>query len=231
MYNEELRITQVLDVLQKIEGIDEIICVDDCSQDKTAHLVTTQFPDITLYRHKHNMGKSAAVATWLHHAKNTVVFLCDADLQWLKAAEIEDAIQAFFVTSARMIILKRIEAAIHIKAFRGHVLISGERILYKKDLEKILQQKKGGFALEVLLNKYMMDHAYPVYWMPSSAINTFKMAKYGLRKWLQKDRAMYQEMELFQNAFAQQILSFCRQKATPHKGIVAYLTDIMTLQK
>lgn len=140
MYNEEHRIARVLQVLQQIPEIDDIICVDDASSDKTVSIVREKFPHIHLYVHKKNAGKSAAIATGLAHAKNTALFLCDADLQGLKAQECSDAIQAFFATKARMIILKRIQAALHIKAFRGSVLISGERILYKKDLQKILDQ-------------------------------------------------------------------------------------------
>ena len=56
------------------------------------------------------------------------------------------------------------------------------------------------------------------------------MSKYGLRKWLQKDRAMYQEMELFKNKFVQQVLMFCTQKAVPEKWIVEYVVDTITLQ-
>jgi hypothetical protein len=230
MYNEEHRIARVLRVLQKVAEIDEIICIDDASKDNTTTIVKKLFPHIPLYIHKKNAGKSAAIATGLAHTKHPAIFLCDADLQWLKARECSEAIQAFFGTKARMIILKRIEAALHIKAFRGNTLISGERILYKKDLQKILQKKNAWFALEVLLNKYMMDNDYPVYRMPSSAINTFKMSKYGLWKWLQKDRSMYQEMELFKNKFVQQVLMFCTQKAVPEKWIVEYVVDTITLQ-
>ncbi len=42
---------------------------------------------------------------------------------------------------------------------------------------------------------------------------------------------MYQEMELFQNKFVQQILTFCTQKAVPEQGIVEYVIDTITLQK
>lgn len=231
MYNEELRVARVLQVLQKIPEIGEIICIDDSSKDTTTDIVRKQFPDVQLYVHKKNAGKSAAIATGLEHATYAAIFLCDADLRWLKVQELRDAIQAFFASKARMIILKRIQAALHIKVFRWGILISGERILYKKDLAKIVANKDAWFALEVLLNKYMMDHNYPVYWMPSSAVNTFKMSKYGLRKWLQKDRAMYQEMELFKNKFIQQVLTFCTQKAIPEKGIVEYLVDAITIDK
>lgn len=230
MYNEQQRVARVLGILQKVPEITEIICVDDASKDDTVKLIRKKFPHIPVYVHSKNAGKSAAIATGLEHATNAAIFLCDADLQWLKAREFSEAIQAFFATKARMVILKRIEAALHIKAFRGNTLISGERILYKKDLAKILRKKNAWFALEVLLNKYMMDHNYTVFWMPSSATNTFKMSKYGLRKWLQKDRSMYQEMELFKNKFVQQVLTFCTQKAVPEQWIVEYIVDTITLQ-
>ncbi len=81
MYNEERRIARVLRVLQKVSEIDEIICIDDSSQDNTVAILKKQFPHIPLYVHKKNAGKSAAIATGLAHAKHPAIFLCDADLQ------------------------------------------------------------------------------------------------------------------------------------------------------
>ena len=81
MYNEELRVAHVLQVLQKVPEIDEIICVDDASTDKTVSIIREKFSHIHLYIHKKNAGKSAAIATGLEHAKNPAIFLCDADLK------------------------------------------------------------------------------------------------------------------------------------------------------
>jgi hypothetical protein len=37
-----------------------------------------------------------------------------------------------------------------------------------------------GYQLEVIINKYMKDNLKTVYWMPSSARNTYKINKLGL---------------------------------------------------
>jgi hypothetical protein len=84
-----------------------------------------------------------------------------------------------------MVILKRENAPIHIKAFRGHVLITGERIMKKTDLQNITNQiidtkkiKKSPGILESTINRYMMENKKKCLWMPSSATNTFKTTKY-----------------------------------------------------
>lgn len=231
MYNEKIRIGGVLSVLLTVPEIGEIICVDDASSDGSGTYVQKKFPTIDVIVHDANKGKSGAIKTGTLAAQYDDVFTCDGDLVWLQQEELSAAIQTYFAYDMDMVILKRINAPVHIKLFRGATLTSGERIIKKKYLLDILRQPIKNLTLDCLMNKYMMEQNKKCIWMPSSGINIFKSAKYGLRAWLKKDLEMYSEMELIKNKFPEQILRFCKNTYIPEKGIIEHVMDVVTLQK
>jgi dolichyl-phosphate beta-glucosyltransferase len=57
----------------------ELIFVDDGSTDRTAEMVASEFPDVTLLRHERNRGKGAAVRTGILEANGEFIFFIDAD--------------------------------------------------------------------------------------------------------------------------------------------------------
>jgi hypothetical protein len=180
-YNEGSRILNVLKVLTDVAEISQIICVDDGSDDLAGIWLTRDYPLITLLRLEENHGKTAAVKAGLDLVQNEYVLLLDADLDSLDSAEISAAINTITRTpQLDMIILRRVNAGIHSKLNRGDVLYAGERILRRDDLKAILSQTARGYQLEVIINKYMKDNLKAVYWMPSSARNTYKISKLGL---------------------------------------------------
>jgi glycosyltransferase involved in cell wall biosynthesis len=77
VYNEERTITNILDKINEvtlIQGITkEIICVNDCSKDKSKDIILAyiaQHPDrgIVLFNHEVNQGKGAALHTGISKA-------------------------------------------------------------------------------------------------------------------------------------------------------------------
>jgi len=83
-YNEGPRIAQVLAVVRAQPLIDEVIVVDDASDDDTAAQVLAM-ADVTLIRQPRNGGKSRAVAAGLRAAKGRIILFLDADLTGLDA--------------------------------------------------------------------------------------------------------------------------------------------------
>ncbi len=83
-YNEEERIgttiEKVLEYLQAQSYTWEVIVVDDGSCDRTAEIVATFAPKVTLYRLTENMGKGAAVRTGMLTAQGQYRVFTDADL-------------------------------------------------------------------------------------------------------------------------------------------------------
>jgi cellulose synthase/poly-beta-1,6-N-acetylglucosamine synthase-like glycosyltransferase len=66
LYNEEATVATVIQQLVKLPGLLEIVVVDDCSSDRTPHILqelANQHPPIVSLRHKNNKGKTAALKT------------------------------------------------------------------------------------------------------------------------------------------------------------------------
>jgi glycosyltransferase involved in cell wall biosynthesis len=179
-YNEGSRILSVLKVIAEVAELSQIICVDDGSDDRTWIRVTSEYPQVNLLRLENNCGKTEAVRAGLELVKNNYILLLDADLEALDCGEIRAAVQAISIWShLDMIILRRVNAGIYSKLNRGDILYAGERLLRSDDLKAALAQQARGYQLEVLINKYMKDNRKTVYWMPSSARNTYKVHKIG----------------------------------------------------
>lgn len=196
-YNEGYRILQVLAVVTQIKSISQVICIDDGSTDNTADLISENWPTVELVRLPVNQGKAAAVRHGVALAKNENILLMDADLQSIDKAEVEKAIQAIAQHKLDMIILRRINAPWFVKFDRGDTLLSGERIIKKKDLETILNQDVQHYQVELAINLYMQKHKRNVRWMPWSATNTYKSEKIGLVEGYKKEFKMFTDIVMY----------------------------------
>ncbi|MEM4242463.1 MAG: glycosyltransferase family 2 protein [Candidatus Woesearchaeota archaeon] len=86
-YNKENCIAKTIRSLSELnypKSLLQVIIVDDCSTDRTfaeAKKLQKQYPQmlIEVYKHKKNMGKSAAVNTALAHAKGALFTCLDGD--------------------------------------------------------------------------------------------------------------------------------------------------------
>ncbi|PVY39257.1 glycosyltransferase family 2 protein [Pontibacter virosus] len=194
-YNERDRIATVLDVVTKIEGIQQVICVDDGSSDNTATMVSRQWPTVQVIRLSQNRGKAAAIQYGLQFVEHELVLLMDADLQELNGAELEKAIHAFQHTAkVDMLILRRIRSPWFVRWYRSDILLSGERLLRRSDLEEVLAQPVARYQLEVAINRYMIKRRKRVRWMPWSAMNTYKVDKLGVLEGSRREFKMYVEI-------------------------------------
>jgi glycosyltransferase involved in cell wall biosynthesis len=94
-FNEERTIEAVLDrVFEFLPDVHEIIVVDDASVDRTpevSHAYTLRDPRVKLFRHKTNLGKTAALQTGFAACTGTIVVVQDADLEY-NPREIADLI-------------------------------------------------------------------------------------------------------------------------------------------
>lgn len=83
-YNEEKRISNVLERIKKLDLDKKIIVVDDGSSDNTCEILRDNFEDILLLEHSANLGKGAALKTGCEAAiklGGEVVVFIDADGQ------------------------------------------------------------------------------------------------------------------------------------------------------
>jgi len=79
-YNEEENIKDTINAVKGIEGITEIIVVDDGSKDNT-YRVADGFDDILLIKNTSNKGKGGAIKAALPFVSNKFVIFIDADLK------------------------------------------------------------------------------------------------------------------------------------------------------
>ena len=89
-FNEEFRIGRVLKILKKVPEIDEIIVVDDGSEDDTVK-VSEKF-GVRVLKHLRNKGKGEAVKTGIRSAVNDAIVLFDADLESLTVKRVQKLI-------------------------------------------------------------------------------------------------------------------------------------------
>ncbi len=193
-FNEEERILDVLRALCKVKEIDEIICVDDGSTDKTSEVIFSNYPQVKLIKLADNQGKAEAVYQGALKARGDWLILMDGDLRDLDYQEINLLIKkAFKASSLDMLILRKKRSPWSTKIFRFDTLITGLRIVARKHLLDLFKtQKAEGYQLEVALNQYMIDHKKTVYYSYIySAINTYPVPKYGFWGGILKEIKMY----------------------------------------
>ena len=83
VYNEAKTLTTIVDRVQAVALDKEIIIVDDCSMDGTRMLLEEiQSENVSIYYHKKNMGKGAAIRTALQYANGDIVIIQDGDLEY-----------------------------------------------------------------------------------------------------------------------------------------------------
>lgn len=87
-FNEEKSIIHVINTVKKVASINEIIVVDDGSQDNTYNLVS-ECDDVILLKHLNNKGKGSAMKTGLKRVTNDIVLFLDADLSEINQYQIE----------------------------------------------------------------------------------------------------------------------------------------------
>ncbi|WP_162053649.1 glycosyltransferase [Pontibacter pamirensis] len=197
-YNERERIAHVLKVITQIRQIGQILCVDDGSTDGTAAYVKANWPQVQVVQLQQNQGKAAAIKYALKFVKHELILMMDADLQELRIEEIEAAIEAYHTESViDMIILRRINSPWFVRWYRSDILLSGERLIKKADLEQVMKLQVHRYQLEVGINRYMLHHKKVVRWMPWSAMNTYKVDKLGVLDGSKKEFKMYVEIVSF----------------------------------
>lgn len=100
-YNEEKTITEVVNLVKKLNLNKEIIVVDDGSSDKSWNVIK-KIKGIKFYRHEVNKGKGAAVKTALKHVTGEIFIVQDADLE-LNPAQIPSIVQPIIDGKARVV--------------------------------------------------------------------------------------------------------------------------------
>lgn len=161
-YNEEETIEATIDSLRGALPGAELVVIDDCSSDSTAALASAR--EVTVLRHKRNLGKAGALDTGLKESCGQVVAMVDGDMGSC-AGEISHLVEAVAGNQCDMAIalfassrgggvgLVRNLARWGIYLLTGSKLrapLSGQRAATRTLLEQCLPSR-GGFGLETEL--------------------------------------------------------------------------------
>lgn len=183
-YNEEDRIKATLDSLLKVEDINEIIVVDDCSTDRTFELVQ-EYKDekIILKKQEVNSGKGGAIEAGLKLVdkdSDIIVFL-DADLG-STAGEVEKLIQPFKTSDVDMTVAQFAKAKkkggfglvknlaynsiLELTGNECTYSLSGQRAFKKEIIERFGGKMPVGYGVEVGMLVDIMRWGYKVQGVP-----------------------------------------------------------------
>jgi glycosyltransferase involved in cell wall biosynthesis len=196
-YNEAARIGAVLDAVLPHPEIDEVLVIDDGSQDGTAEVVASRAGGkLRLIRLAQNGGKTAALARGFAETEAEVILLIDADLTGLSAAHLSALIAPVRTGQAEMSISLRDNAPGVWRAI-GLDYISGERAIRRRLLtgqdEALRRLPKFGF--EVFLNGLAIKAGVKiaVVRLPG-VVSPIKARKYGAWAGIKGDIGMMRDL-------------------------------------
>lgn len=173
-YNEEMRIRQVLDMLSRSKYLDEIICVNDGSSDRTGEIAEA-FAKIRLINLAHNGGKANAIAEGVLAAKGDLVLFIDADLEGLTDETIQQLIDPIRKDGYEAVVA--LPTRLHdVTFFRP---LTGERCYLRQDLLPHIEELRSkGYGLELALN-YLYSHKKVKIFRMSGVTQLHKIKKYA----------------------------------------------------
>lgn len=160
-YNEERSIRRTIHVLQHVELIDEIIVVNDASEDHTAEIAAEEL-GVILVNLPENQGKGGAIRAGLERTNADVIVLLDADLIGLRRDHVIDLINPVLEGRAKttMGVFTEGRAMTDLAQLLAPKL-SGQRAILRNILEKI-DIADSRFGVEVAINRYLEDNGLEI---------------------------------------------------------------------
>lgn len=149
IYCEEKTLKKVVEALLASPLIDEVICIDDASEDASLKILRTFSSRIVLVIHKKNKGKGAALVSGIKKAKGEIIAFFDGDLLNLNNKHIGTLLTPIIKGKTR-VVLGSWEVRL-----KSLATWTGVRAYYRKDLFPHL--KKMGdtrFGVEMYLNHH-----------------------------------------------------------------------------
>lgn len=177
-FNEAAHIQETVKAVKSLSQVDQIIVINDCSQDETSQLAKEAGAEVIDL--PHNLGKGGALNYGMKFAKGNIISLLDGDLG-RSASEAEKLIEPVLSNKADMTIgrfppaqrkggfgLVTKLARKGIRWFTGLEVaspLSGQRVLRKEVLDRI-GPFESGFGVEVGLTIDVFRNGFRVKEIP-----------------------------------------------------------------
>jgi glycosyltransferase involved in cell wall biosynthesis len=193
-YNEERTIRHTIHILQHIQEIDEIIVVNDGSQDRTAEIVAEEL-GVILLNLPENRGKGGAIRAGLDRTRAEVILLLDADLIGLSRQHVLDLLAPVLEGRAKttMGVFTGGRTMTDL-AQKLAPKLSGQRAILRDVISKI-DIADARYGVEVAINLYLEERGIPIYEveLPNMTHHT-KEEKMGFMKGLGARFVMYYDV-------------------------------------
>ncbi len=214
VYNNEDTILHVLNILHACKSIDEIIAVDDCSQDGSARIIPL-VPEVKPIFNSTNLGKGGAVVEGIRHSRGDILLICDADLSKLQTHHINRLIEEYQMGIYDMVIAGR-----ETDWGWGYLMsiLSGERIFQRRIIEPYLEMISGhGNGIEQIINYAHKDKKVKMI-LSRDIGHILKYRKTGIRGWL--PAYAKEAYQVFETELILRRISFTRKVRRWNKRII-----------
>jgi glycosyltransferase involved in cell wall biosynthesis len=194
-YNEAGRISAVLEPIAASQLVDEIIVVDDGSDDTTA--AEAEKHPVRVIRLPENRGKAAALDAGVSVAKNDVFLFLDADLVGLKTEHVDQLIRAFLDGDLEMAVgvfsdgRRNTDLAQKINPYA-----SGQRVLPRRLWERAKENvHEMNYGIEIALSRLAAREGWRKEYVKLAGVtHVLKEEKRGFAKGLLDRFRMYGDM-------------------------------------
>jgi glycosyltransferase involved in cell wall biosynthesis len=193
-YNEAPRIGAVLEPVSKCDWVDEILVVNDGSEDETS-VVAAAYPKVQVLDLAINVGKGGAIAAGLDLAKHEVLLLLDADLVGLEVRHVQALLQPM-TRGADMTLGLFKKGKLWSDAAQAITpAISGQRALKREILEAVPNLISCRMGVEVAIHQTAKELGAKIVRVDLDGVtHTPKEAKFGLVKGATARAKMYAEI-------------------------------------
>jgi polyisoprenyl-phosphate glycosyltransferase len=194
-YNEAGRISAVLEPIAASQLVDEVIVVDDGSDDATA--AEAEKHPVRVIRLPENRGKAAALDAGVSVARNDVFLFLDADLVGLKTEHVDQLIRAFIDGDLEMAVgvfsdgRRNTDLAQKINPYA-----SGQRVLPRRLWERAKENvHEMNFGIEIALSRLAAREGWRKEYVKLAGVtHVLKEEKRGVAKGLLDRFRMYGDM-------------------------------------
>lgn len=152
VYNEMRTISSIIELVRTWGKAKEIIVVNDGSEDKTLQAVSRFRNSITILSYAKNRGKGYALFRGIQKSTGDIIMFLDGDIIGLTHMDLDYMLEPMIQKKADMVL--GLGGCAPTGTFESFESITGERVVYKKDIEPMSRTWKSiGYGVEVMINE------------------------------------------------------------------------------